>query len=271
MMTIEQPAKVHDFDQYLSQINAGNSAVNLSSDWMQGRSGFGGLVAALVYESMREQLTGSAPVRCLQISFVGPVDDSALEISSEVLREGRNVSHVLGRGMQNGVTKVLVQGSFGVSRESVLLVEPEKLVLSGDVTKANKMPYIKDVIPEFTKHFNFQYLTPFPFMGAVSTYLEGMVCFAKAPSRITEAHILGLVDSWPPTTLPMMKSACAASSLSWTIEFVQPSPRLGVEEFALYRADVVDSRDGYGYARAKFANSEGELIAISQQTVTHFA
>ena len=259
------------FDDFLSQVNSAQDSVYLNESWMQGRAGFGGLVAALVFESMRKALTNPAPVRCLQVSFVGPVDGSEFEVSSELLREGKNVSHVLGRGMQNGQTKIVVQGSFGAARDSAIRVEPERSSLAGSLEDTKKLPYLQGQIPEFTKHFDFRYLTPFPFMGADSSYLEGYVRFSKAPERITEAHMLALIDAWPPTALPMMNAPCMASSLSWTIEFVQPQPSLRVDEYTQYRAQIVESSGGYAYAKALISNEAGELIAISQQTTTHFA
>jgi len=259
------------FDRFLDQVGSKPSVVQLDASWMQGRAGFGGLVAALVFESMRKQLVGSSPVRCLQISFVGPVDDSPFEVSSEVLREGKNVSHVLGRGVQAGQTKVIVQGSFGTTRKSVIAVAPEKLSLSAAIDEAVKLPFIEGAVPEFTKHFDYRYLSEFPFKGSDKTFLEGYVRFSDAPKLITEAHLLGLVDAWPPTPLPMVKQLCMASSLSWTIEFIQPLQSLGTSEFTQYRAEIIESSGGYAYTKALIANEAGELLAISQQTTTHFA
>lgn len=259
------------FDDFLSGVGAQTSTVLIDPSWMQGRACFGGLVAALVFESMRKQLSRAVPVRCLHVSFVGPVDESPFVISSEVLREGNNVSQVLGRGTQNGQTKIVVQGSFGATRDSVIQIEPEKFSLSGELDDTKKLPYAKGVIPEFTKHFDFRYLTPFPFMKSEKAYLEGYVRFSESPKEITEAHLLGLVDAWPPTALPMMEKPCMASSLSWTIEFVQPQPVLRADEYTQYRADIMESNGGYAYARALISNEAGELLAISQQTTTHFA
>ncbi|KZY64581.1 hypothetical protein A3737_36650, partial [Oleiphilus sp. HI0065] len=251
------------FDGFLNKVAREPSTVRLDGAWMQGRAGFGGLVAALVYESMRKQLSQPAPVRCLQISFVGPVDDSELELTSEILREGKNVSQVLGRGLQNGQTKVIVQGSFGAGRESAIDLAPERLSLNGSVNDTTKLPYIEGAIPEFTRNFDYRYLTPFPFMGSDKPYLEGYVRFAESPKVMTEAHLLGLVDAWPPTPLPMMKSLCMASSLSWTIEFIQPQPSLRPDEYTQYRAEIIESSGGYAYAKALISNEAGELLAIS--------
>lgn len=259
------------FTALLNQITEKPSTINISSDWMQGRAAFGGLSAALIYESMRKQLAMQVPVRCLQISFIGPVTADALTIESEILREGKSVSHISGRGVQNGETKVAVMGSFGKSRDSVIHLDCAQKPFQGSPEQANKMPYIEGVMPVFTKHFDFRYQSAFPFAGVEESVLRGYVRFAEAEPEMNEAHLLGLADAWPPTTLPILKTPAAASSLSWTIEFVHPQPALDPQGFTLYEAEIVQSANGYGHTRALIWNEAGELLAISQQTVTHFA
>ncbi len=59
-------------------------------------------------------------------------------------------------------------------------------------------------------------------------------------------------------------------SFNWTIDFIQPEPKLKANEYCQYEADIIHAENGYGFTRAKIWNSAGELIAISQQTVTIF-
>ena len=259
------------FTSLLNQIGEGRSEISISSDWMQGRAAYGGLVAALVLESMRKTLGGDVPVRCVQVSFVGPVSASAFVIESEVLRQGKSVSQVMGRGTQGGETKIVVQASFGHHRDSAISVEAASHQLETAPEDCQKLPYTEGLVPAFTQHFDFRYATPFPFGGSQVDYLQGHVRFAQAEPEIRETHLLGLIDAWPPTTLPKLKQLAMASSLSWTVEFIQPMPSLAPDEYTQYESHIVQSANGYGHTRAKVWNSAGELVAISQQTVTHFA
>lgn len=259
------------FTSFLEQVGAGSSVVEIGPDWMQGRAGYGGLVAALVFESMRKNLSSNAPVRGLQISFVGPVTSEPLVVDSEVLREGKSVSHVVGRGMQNGKCKVVIQGSFGAARDSVIRVDGPKPHIEKVPDACKTLAYIEGVTPAFTQHFDYRYATNFPFSGTGESRLQGYLRFAKPEPEMGTAQLIGLVDGWPPTTLPMLAKPAMASSLSWTIEFMQPAPSLGAEEFILYEAEIIESANGYGHTRALVWNESEELLAISQQTVTHFA
>ncbi len=257
------------FDTYLEHARSQNE-FTIAPDWMQGRSTFGGLSAALVYTSMAQQVPEALTPRCLQIAFVGPVDGAPLALKSEVLRQGKSVSQVAGRLVQTGAPKVVVQGAFGKGRESSIRVAPSRADFKEEPFAIEPMPYIEGVIPAFTQHFDFRYCTAMPFMGSTATRLRGFVRFKHGPQN-TLAHLLALVDAWPPATLPLLKQPAPASSLTWTVEFVQPQPGLEEGEFTLYEADIVESHQGYGHTRAKIWNQRGELLAISQQTVTHFA
>lgn len=259
------------FTHLLDQITSKPCELEISADWMQGRAAFGGLGAALVYQSMRLQVPAEVPVRCLHVSFVGPISAEPLQLESEVLRQGKSVSQVMGKGIQNGETKIVILGSFGAARASEITVAAPKPDVSKPVQQCQQMPYIEGMMPAFTQHFDFRYGTPLPFSGSEDSRLEGYVRFKTAEPKNNEAHLLALIDAWPPAALSLLSKPASSSSLSWTIEFVQPQAGLGPEEFSVYSADIVESSNGYAHVRAKIWNEQGELIAISQQTTTHFA
>ena len=76
--------------------------VTVPPEWAQGLAGYGGLVAALVLRCMRASLAEPRPVRSLAITFVGPVQPGIpVQVQAEVMREGRAVTQVLGRAVQN--------------------------------------------------------------------------------------------------------------------------------------------------------------------------
>ena len=125
------------------------------ASWGQGRAGFGGLAAALVYETMQAQVPEDRPVRSLAITFVGPLlVDTPVSFEAQVLREGKAVSQVLGRAMQDGQVVTLVQGSFGAARTSVVAVEAEPAPSMPALEACHELPYIPGVTPEFTRHLS---------------------------------------------------------------------------------------------------------------------
>jgi acyl-CoA thioesterase len=91
-----------------------------------------------------------------------------------------------------------------------------------------------------------------------------------ADEPVTEALLLVLGDAWPPALLPYLNKPAPGSSLTWTIEFVQPMPAMRTVDWCRYQAVIEHARDGYGHTAAAMWNPAGELLALSRQTVTVF-
>lgn len=263
------------FSELLQAVRDNPQAVHIPAQWGQGRASFGGLVAALVYEAMRAQVPDGRPPRSLAITFVGPAaPDVPISFTVEVLREGKAVSQVLGRAVQDGQVVTIVQGSFGAGRDSRIAVQAEPAPQAKPVDECQELPYIPNVTPEFTRHLAMRWaIGGMPFSGNPSREMGGWVRL-RDQTRIEaadEAHLLALVDAWPPAVLPHLTAPAPGSSLTWTIEFVQPMSTLSTADWCLYRAQIEHARDGYGHVAAALWSPTGELLAISRQTVAVFA
>lgn len=263
------------FSELLQAVRDNPQAVHIPAQWGQGRASFGGLVAALVYEAMRAQVPDGRPPRSLAITFVGPAaPDVPISFSVEVLREGKAVSQVLGRAVQDGQVVTIVQGSFGAGRDSRIAVQAEPAPQAKPVDECQELPYIPSVTPEFTRHLAMRWaIGGMPFSGNPSREMGGWVRL-RDQTRIEaadEAHLLALVDAWPPAVLPHLTAPAPGSSLTWTIEFVQPMSTLSTADWCLYRAQIEHARDGYGHVAAALWSPTGELLVISRQTVAVFA
>ncbi|UVE19345.1 thioesterase family protein [Pseudomonas sp. LS44] len=263
------------FSELKQAVRGSASSVVVPGSWGQGRAGFGGLAAALVYEAMRARVPAERPVRSLAITFVGPLTvDVPVSFEVEVLREGKAVSQVLGRAVQDGQVVTLVQGSFGGSRESVIDVPAEPAPQMRPAAECSELPYLKGVTPEFTQHLAMRWAVGgMPFSNVANRQMGGWVRFrTESEDRpVDEADLLALVDAWPPALLQFLSARAPGSSLTWTIEFVQPVPTVSTFDWCQYLADIDYARDGYGHVAAKLWSPSGELVAISRQTVTVFA
>ncbi|UWG62404.1 acyl-CoA thioesterase [Stutzerimonas stutzeri] len=260
--------------ELLQAVRDNPESVVVPASWGQGRAGFGGLVAALVFENMRAKVPEGRPLRSLAITFVGPLAvDKPARYEAEVLREGKAVSQMLGRVVQDGQVVTIVQGSFGAPRSSVIDVPAEPGPSMPPVEACQELPYVSGVTPEFTRYLAMRWgVGGLPFSGNSSRQMGGWVRQRGDVPRepMTEAHLLALVDAWPPAVLPHLKSFAPGSSLTWTIEFIQPMPALDSHEWCMYRAEIEHARDGYGHCAAALWSPSGELIALSRQTVTVF-
>ena len=262
------------FSELVDAVRKNPLDVTIPADWAQGRASFGGLMVALQYEAMRAHIAPERALRSLAVTFVGPAEPGVpIRFEVEVLREGKAVSQVLGRAVQNGQVVTLVQGSFGGPRESVVKVEslPAPEMKAWEACTA--LPYIKGVTPEFMRHMSMRWAVgAWPFTGNQSREMGGWVQFNGDvdDEPLTETHLLALVDAWPPALLPHLRTPAAGSTLTWTVEFIQPLPAVSTLQWCKYLAVIEHARDGYGHVAANLWSPEGELIAISRQTVVVF-
>lgn len=224
---------------------------------------------------MQAALSDDRPVRSLATTFVGPAEpEQPIQLDVQVLREGKGVTTLLGRAIQNGQVVTLVQGSFGAGRTSAVVVEAEPAVPFTALEHAQpELPHIPGVTPVFMSHLALRWsIGGLPFSGSNSREMGGWVRLRDTPEGpMTVAHLLALVDAWPPSVLPMLRQPAAGSTLTWTVEFMQPLPSQSSQAWCHYRVDTEYARDGYGHAAARLHSADGQLLALSRQTVTIFA
>ena len=123
----------------------------------------------------------------------------------------------------------------------------------------------------FTQHIEMRWaFGNLPFSGKGGREMGGWMQFREAPEVFTDAHIVALVDAWPPAVLPHLKDRAPASSLSWALEIVHPRPVINPGDWLLYRATIDQAGAGYGHTHAGIWTASGELVALSRQTVTVF-
>ena len=97
--------------------DARSGRVDVPDHWKQGRTAYGGLTAAVMLEAARAQVQNMPPLRSALVNFTGPVT-GAPALSAEVLRQGRNVTTVSARAVEDGKPVGTATFSFGASRDS---------------------------------------------------------------------------------------------------------------------------------------------------------
>ncbi|GAA5524733.1 hypothetical protein Maes01_01292 [Microbulbifer aestuariivivens] len=247
---------------------------HIPQGWAQGRATFGGLVAAMLHEPMAGRVDSEASLRSITFSFIAPAEPGDLEAQTAVLRAGRSVTQVEGRALQNGQPVLAALASFGRSRESSLHLSTAKAPTFPAPNQCGCMPEVPGLAPEFTSHFDYRIARgAMLFSGSQKRELGGWVRFrhqeaSQAPACV--GHLLALIDAWPPALLPMLTKPAPASSLTWTVELIEPLPAKPATDWWQYLAEVEQTADGYGVIAARLWDSDGRLCAFTRQTVTVF-
>ena len=263
---------------------ARGETVEVEEGWTQGRAIYGGLTGALLLSAMKGRLrdvagsTGNPvvvpPLRSLTVSFVGPAATGPVEIEAEILRVGSNVIQCQATVRQADAIVATALAAFGRHRESSISVPPaHPMPELGDPAAIEPFPYIKDFTPEFYQFVELRQVGgKLPFSGADTADLSGWTALREAPERFGEEHLVLLTDAWPPAPIQMLDGFAPGSSLTWTIEVVaEVGPETVPADAVLgYEATTDAARDGYAHTHAMVWRPDGELLAISRQTITIF-
>lgn len=265
------------FADVMQQFKAGQAdelQIEVPEQWGQGRAVFGGMASALALAHLVTELPASIPLRSVSVSFVAPLNAGPATVSRRILRQGKSVIQAMVEITQQDQVALVLLASFGAERPSAYQIKAEAAPDSG--TQVMVLPK-QGPAPEFTRHFDYHITRgAMPFSGGTGTELGGLIRFAEGGSTaVGVLELLALVDAWPPVSLTLLNQPAPASSLTWTIEFIQPHQ--GAETKALttdwwsYLASIEHAADGYHHIEAKLWQPDGQLAAISRQTVTVFA
>ncbi|MDP2227006.1 MAG: thioesterase family protein [Moraxellaceae bacterium] len=258
-------------DELLQHATTADSVV-IPEGWGQGRATYGGLVAALLCQRLLGAVGEGRVLRSATVSFVGPVATGPAELSVEIFRSGKSVTQAEARLRQNGEVLAVLLASFGATRASGIVVAPAAAPALKPVEEAQAFPYIPGVVPDFIRHIDMRLAAGgMPFTGAEQPDFAGWMRYREAPAKFSLVHLFGLIDCWPPSVLPMLKTLAPASSLCWTLEFLQFPETATGESWWQYAVQTDASAEGYVHTEAKIHDDSGRLVAISRQTITVFA
>ncbi|MEO0882343.1 MAG: thioesterase family protein [Pseudomonadota bacterium] len=243
--------------------------VTVPGTWMQGRTIYGGLSAALCYEAAKP-LSGDKPLRSAQIAFVGPAGGD-LHADAKLLREGRNTAYVSAElfgesGIGSHATFV-----FGTHRDSAInhWNTPELPDEAG--TPEDKINFFPSGVgPEFTQNFDMKYAFGTLPMSGSSKADIGIWMRHKdrsAPDDMTA--LLAIGDTPPPAALALLSGPARISSMNWSIDVVAET--LDTEDgwwFARHTAETL--RNGYSAQNMTLWNRAGKPILLGRQTIAVF-
>ena len=267
----------------LSQILAGRQragdrvSFQVTPDWGQGRTTFGGLLSALVVQAMRDVCGDNWPLRALQTNFVGPVTPGWMNVEVILLRQGKNVRQVQARVTQTDplgqelVGGVLL-GVFGAGRESALPhLRPEQGPVAVAADKAFRWPYIPNVMPAFTQHLEFRHAEgAMPFTGSPEWHSRTHVRLHEPQGIDAELQAVLMADAGPTPALGQLKGFAPASSVSWALE-LRPVEIGDPTGYWRMDKDALATGEGYVNEKTSLWTPCGQLAALGYQVVAVYA
>jgi acyl-coenzyme A thioesterase PaaI-like protein len=249
----------------------GTVTLDVPAEWMQGRSAFGGLQAALALRAMRA-VVPDVPLRTVQATFVAPAPAGRLRARAHVLRRGQNATHVEARIGDGDATIAVVIGVFGAARRSAVAVIPTQPAVVEPSTEVSpiELQFDPGQFPTFVQHFSARLLRGRPpFSGSLDRE-QVIEVDLRDQGLTTESHVLAIADFIWPLGLSHLRSPANGSTLTWMLELI--AERIDHLALSGWRVDaeLVAARDGYTSQAVMVWGPNGVPVALSQQSMLVF-
>lgn len=241
----------------------------IPESWMQGRTAYGGLTAALCLDAALP-LSGGLPVRAVQIAFVGPVNAAAV-CTPQVLRQGRNTvfTSVRMTGEDGVMAEAII--TFGAARASALdfaHLPPPEAAPPGSAPGFFRK---EGQGPAFIQNFDILLAGGSPPMSGAPEADISIWMRHKDPAALNDAvALLALADAPPPAAMSMLTAPGRISSMTWMAEFLTESIETS-ERWFLARHTAQTARNGYSSQAMGMWNTAGAPVMTGRQTIAVFA
>jgi acyl-CoA thioesterase len=239
---------------------------HLSPWWMQGRTAFGGITAALALASVRAKLPDLPELRSMQVAFLRPIlQDVAFEVT--LIRSGRTASFVQVDAISDDALGARMTFVFGAPRPSQIVHDfapvppvPAPETCSPLVRRSSK--------PSFFANFD-----------AVIIEGDQLVSGSKRPELIVWSKLLesegvspevALVcnaDSMPPAAMTTFTDRAPISSITWALDIARIPQKI---DWLWTRTTSKQAADGYSVQDMELRDTDGSLVASAQQMVAVF-
>lgn len=271
-MTVSDAKSYNDILQMVK-----DGQVHVSRNWLQGRAGYGGLMAAIAAEHMYKSQDDSRPIRSFMGTFVAPAPADILTVETTSLRQGRNVSQ-LSTSITSPDGQVCFQamGAFGTARETEANIDHHFPMQAEDRNSLPPMPKrplepADSLPPVFLNNFQVHWTGGgFPMSGKKDRRVGMWVKHENPVKSTAAAAMLAIGDIAPAAVMSHYTKPIRISSLTWSVEFVEPADQIdGSGWFYLdYRADA--AAGGYSQQSGTIHSEDGTLIALSRQCMCYF-
>lgn len=244
----------------------GPARLESASDWMQGRTLYGGASALVAFTMAKRAFADLPPLRAGQVAFVAPVGEE-IELSAEIVRQGRNVTQVRSEIRCEGKTALSAFWLFAASREANAIHSARPLA-DWPGSPQDNPPAMEGKGPDFIRHnFELRY-------GQARGADHGAT--VRRWARLIGEHDLDPVsklvlmgDVMPPGAMRAMRRVGPISSINWSFNVLDPETR---SQDGWYLAENASSHadSGYSSERLRMWDVEGRQVLDGLQCVAVF-
>jgi acyl-CoA thioesterase len=233
---------------------------HIPSEWLQGRTAYGGLSAAFALATAKSAYGDLLPLRSAQIAFVGPLA-GAVAATPALLRRGKNSAYVscdVACGGEIGLRALFL---FMASRCSAIshldLTAPEIEEPGSSLVDPAKVPQ--------------GFLTNFEFStwNASSGTVRRWVRLKDRASLDPEAELIAIADALPPAAMTLAKEWGPISTTTWQLNLVTDTVQT-TDGWWLLEAKTLHAGHGSSSQTMTIWNRSGNAVATATQSVALF-
>ena len=246
-------------------------AFTLPANWLQGRTAYGGLTAALALQAAINQhhrvATPLPPLQAAQISFIAPMA-GALRFESTLLRQGKSAVSVSVDGFADD--KIGLRASFIFAQPRPSAIAHQRTPMP-QVEPPEAYPETQEraQAPVFLSNFDVRYIGNTPVCAAQTPDLLAWVRFGDSVADVHPAvALLAMGDCLAPAAMASFTEFAPASSMNWTLHFAQVAQP---DEWFLLQSQSLHAAHGYAYQTMQVWNAQGQPLLLGSQTVAVFA
>lgn len=241
----------------------GGFRVTIPADWLQGRTSYGGLSAALALHAAQASDSDLPPLRSALIAFVGPLA-GVVSVTARRLRRGRNAAFVDATIESDAGIGCRATFTFMAAVES--RIDHDRLVPTPHAPPATDAKLFEGFPNHFTQNFQFYNLADH---AGPAEWLRWARLRERAELDPEVAFIV-IADALPPAALQLTGGPAPVSSLTWMINLIEPRPETR-DGWWLLHTSTDRAASGYSSQRMTIWNADGRPVADAMQGVAVFA
>lgn len=240
-----------------AQFDGTTLTAEIGEHWLQGRTAYGGLSAAIALAAAKAALPDLPPLRSAQIAFIGPLA-GAVTATPQLLRRGKNSAFV--------AVDVIGEGGIGL-RALFLFMSPRESAIAHDDLTAPSLPLPDTAVtatagPGFLANFE------------VMPWQRGKGSF-RAWRRLRERHnldpeieLVAIADALPPAAMSLIEGWGPISTTTWQLNVIEAGS--GTDGWFLLEAVTDHAADGASAQYMAIWNHGGRAVATATQSVALF-
>ncbi|EIU1413950.1 thioesterase family protein [Pseudomonas aeruginosa] len=258
------------FSSLLSDLTKQGDTFNieLPHDWLQGRTAYGGLSAALCLEATIRSFPTLPPLRSAHFSFLGPAVGE-LSISSGITRQGKSTAFAQAEVV--GEMGVAAQASFCFGSTRLSEYSFSDLPTPETLPPDDCEPYFSWMNrPNFMQHFDGRLVS-----GArpcTAGKQPEMLVWLRHKDRAIDSSLVGLLalaDALPPAIFVMFREPVPISTVTWSVDFLDESFENN-DGWWLVRSAAESARNGFSTQVISIWASDGRPVLSARQNVAVF-